>query len=54
MSAGSIVDALLARRAAARAAQDFVLSDVIRAGLIELGIVVNDTPLGTEWHVKGK
>ncbi|MCC6238046.1 MAG: cysteine--tRNA ligase [Dehalococcoidia bacterium] len=47
------VEALLARRAEARAARDFATGDAIRAALDGLGIEVKDTPQGAEWTVRG-
>ncbi len=47
------VDALLAKRAEARAARDFATGDAIRAALEGLGIEIKDTPQGAEWVVRG-
>ena len=44
------LDALLARRATARAERDFGTSDAIRDGLADIGIVVEDTADGARWH----
>jgi cysteinyl-tRNA synthetase len=44
------IDALLERRAQARAAGEFEISDVIRDELAALGIVVEDTTDGVRWH----
>ncbi len=44
------VDDVLARRAEARAAKDWAMSDAIRDGLAELGIIIEDTADGTRWH----
>ncbi len=41
---------LLDRRAEARAARDFGLSDRLREDLRALGIIVDDTPLGQRWR----
>jgi len=43
------VEALLARRDAARAAKDFATSDEIRDALTRAGIALKDSPGGTEW-----
>lgn len=45
------VDAVVAERAAARAAKDFAKSDEYRAKLTEMGISVSDTPEGSFWEV---
>ena len=44
------IDGLLERRAQARAAGEFEISDVIRDELAALGIVVEDTADGVRWH----
>jgi len=44
------VEALLAERAAARAARDFSTSDRIRDELASAGIAVSDSPDGATWH----
>ena len=46
------VELLLAERSAARAAKDFGRSDAIRADLLQLGVVAEDTPQGTDWRVQ--
>ncbi len=43
------VDALLARRAAARAARDWAASDAVRDELAALGVAVKDGPKGQSW-----
>ncbi|MFO0783000.1 MAG: cysteine--tRNA ligase [Phycisphaerales bacterium] len=43
------VDALLARRAAARAAKNWAESDAVRAELTALGVTVKDGPQGQTW-----
>jgi len=45
------VTALLADRVAARKDKDFARADLIRKELTELGVVVEDTPQGTDWRV---
>lgn len=44
------VDALVAKRTAAREARDFAAADAIRDQLQELGIEVEDTPTGPIWR----
>jgi cysteinyl-tRNA synthetase len=44
------IDALVARRDAARKAGDFASADRVRAELAERGITLEDTPSGTIWH----
>lgn len=41
---------LISERESARAAKDFKRSDEIRDKLIELGILIKDTPSGTKWR----
>jgi cysteinyl-tRNA synthetase len=43
------VNALLARRTAARAAKDWAASDQVRDELAALGVQVKDGPTGTTW-----
>jgi cysteinyl-tRNA synthetase len=45
----SRVNALIARRAAARAAKDWAASDQVRDELAALGVQVKDGPTGTTW-----
>jgi cysteinyl-tRNA synthetase len=44
---------LLDRRAAARAARDFAEADRIRDELTERGVLVEDTPTGARWSIRG-
>ena len=45
------IDALVAERAAVRAAKDFKRSDELRDELLKLGIAVQDTAAGSSWEV---
>jgi cysteinyl-tRNA synthetase len=49
-----LVDALLERRAAARAARDFATADALRDRLAAAGIEVRDGPSGAEWSLRGQ
>lgn len=44
------VDALIEARQAARKEKNFALADEIRAKLLEMGIVLEDTREGVKWH----
>ncbi len=50
---GAEIDALVAKRTAARAARDFAEADRIRAALAIRGIVLEDGPHGTTWRRAG-
>jgi cysteinyl-tRNA synthetase len=47
------IEALIAQRAQARQNKDWARADVIRKQLADLGILLEDTPQGTVWRVKG-
>jgi cyanophycinase-like exopeptidase len=47
-----LVEALIERRAAARAAKDFATSDALRDKLAEAGVEVRDGAQGAEWSLK--
>ena len=47
------VEALLADRAAARAARDFGRADAIRDQLQAMGVVIEDSPQGVRWRMAG-
>ncbi len=44
------VEALIAQRQAARKEKDFAKADAIRAQLLEMGIILEDTREGVKWH----
>jgi cysteinyl-tRNA synthetase len=46
-------DALIARRAEARAARDFAAADTLREQLAAMGVEVTDTAAGTTWRRRG-
>src|ERR1700675_2871870 len=46
------IDALIARRVAARAAKDWTSADAIRAELTALNVEVMDNPTGATWRMK--
>lgn len=50
---GPFVDLVLGIRQRARETKDFATSDVVRDGLIALGIEVRDTPEGVTWERSG-
>ena len=45
------IEQLLQDRAAARAVRDFAAADAVRDKLTEMGVVIEDTPEGTKWHL---
>jgi len=47
--AQSDIEALIARRAAAKAAKDYVAADQVRKQLLEQGVQLKDGPAGTTW-----
>ncbi len=47
---GDAISALIAKRAAAKAARDFPQADSIRKDLLARGIVLKDSPTGTTWE----
>ena len=52
-SLDSKVEELIQKRSDARKAKDFATSDKIRDQLIEMGIILEDTPQGVRWKRKG-
>jgi cysteinyl-tRNA synthetase len=46
----ALVTVALDQRQAARARKDWATADAIRDGLIDAGIVIEDTPRGTRWE----
>jgi cysteinyl-tRNA synthetase len=49
----ALITAVVGQREAARARKDFAASDAIREQLADAGVVVEDTPAGPRWTVKG-
>ncbi len=49
----SVIEALIAERAAARKAKDFKAADAVRAKLKDMGVVIEDGPNGTTWKFAG-
>lgn len=47
------IERLIAERNSARKSKDFARADAIRKELLEKGILLEDTPKGTLWSVKG-
>jgi cysteinyl-tRNA synthetase len=45
---------LVARREEARKARNWAEADALRARLREMGVVVEDTPLGVRWRLEKK
>jgi cysteinyl-tRNA synthetase len=50
LSGEAAVEALMAARQAARENKDWATADAIRNGLIEIGIVIEDSADGPRWH----
>mgnify|MGYP001015755266 FL=1 len=46
------INEMIARRQAAREAKDWQTADAIRDQLLEMGIILEDTPLGVRWRRK--
>jgi len=46
------IDLLIEKRAELRRVKEWALADRVRAGLAELGVVLEDTPQGTTWRYK--
>lgn len=49
----SLMDALLAQRADARARKDWAMADAIRDAVAAAGVVIEDTPQGARWSITG-
>ena len=50
---GPFVDIVMARRAAARVAKEWAVSDELRDALAAAGVEVRDAPTGATWHLQG-
>jgi len=48
-----LVDAVIAQRAEARTARDWARADALRDQLTRAGVVVEDSPAGARWWLKG-
>jgi cysteinyl-tRNA synthetase len=48
----ALVTVALQQREAARERKDYAAADAIRAGLLEVGILVEDTPRGPRWELR--
>ncbi|MDR2939498.1 MAG: cysteine--tRNA ligase, partial [Clostridiales bacterium] len=48
------IEALIEERAQAKKNKDFNKADGIRNKLLEMGVVIEDTRMGTRWSYKGK
>ena len=46
------IERLIAERNSARSAKDWSKADQCRDDLIAMGVVLEDTPKGTEWKIK--
>ena len=44
------IESLIAERAAAKAAKNFARADQIRQQLSDMGVVLKDSPQGTQWE----
>ncbi len=53
-SISSKVEKLIREREAARKGKDFKRSDEIRARLGEMGVILEDTPVGVKWKLRGR
>ncbi|MFC6322892.1 cysteine--tRNA ligase [Companilactobacillus baiquanensis] len=49
----SEIQAMVDKRDQARADKDFATSDQLRDKLKEMGVILEDTPQGTRWHING-
>lgn len=47
------IKAMVEKRDQARADKDFATSDELRDKLKEMGVILEDTPQGTRWHIDG-
>ena len=45
----SEIEALIQKRADARKAKDFATADAVRKELADKGVIIEDTPAGTQW-----
>jgi Cysteinyl-tRNA synthetase len=47
------IQAMVEKRDQARADKDFATSDELRDKLKDMGVILEDTPQGTRWHING-
>lgn len=51
---GELIEQTIELRDALRQAQYYILADMIRSDYAKMGIILEDTPMGTRWYRKPK